>query len=99
SERVASPSSSQLEQSQTGRPSHDGSDVSSNRQTGSAVSDSELRSRVQGREIWITSPIHLGQAVEHEDLYDHSLEVPEDEGPKDDGTESKPHDLKKEIEE
>ncbi|KAJ3095346.1 hypothetical protein HDU97_007020 [Phlyctochytrium planicorne] len=96
-ERVASSSSSQLEQSQIGRTSHDGSDVSSGRQARSAVSDLEPDPRVRRRELWITSPIHLGQSVEHQDLYDHSLEVPDDDLPKDDQT--KPQDLKEEIEE
>ncbi|KAJ3095351.1 hypothetical protein HDU97_007025 [Phlyctochytrium planicorne] len=91
-ERVASSSSSHLEQSQTGRTSQDGS-VSSNPQASSAVSE------LQRREILVTSPIPFGQVVEHQDLFYYPLEDSEDEAPKDREGEAKPRDLKKENEE
>ncbi|KAJ3094471.1 hypothetical protein HDU97_008033, partial [Phlyctochytrium planicorne] len=97
-ERVASSSSSQLEQSQTGRTSQDGSDGSLNRQAMSVVSEPEPEPRVQRREIFMTNLI-LPHAFEHQDFWDHSLEDSEDELQKDDGTEPKPRDHKLEIEE
>ncbi|KAJ3095347.1 hypothetical protein HDU97_007021 [Phlyctochytrium planicorne] len=70
--------------------------VSSDLQT--AVSELGMEPRAPRREIFMTSLV-LRQAVEHEHCYDYSLEVSEDELPKDDVTGSKPHDFKKEIEE